>query len=228
MLRRQNLGWLMPLEHKLGLGQRPGTITLHSIQPRVLLRYFHQLSGLSGTIEVDSREYLAAYRLPCVVIDPIHPREDGERGPEHRFAKGALTCSGGVREAETGRRYWSARSRSRCATHALPWRRIRCEFPLIAGDGAGEMARCWRERVPGSVVAPGCRRASTSGLPRGSSAGGLAPLPLAAMDQRLDRRSWPGGRQGDPRSCESIATWGRVFRILGAHRRNVLGTGRRG
>ena len=46
--RGQSPLWIFPLERRLGLPPRPGYVTLQSLQPRVFLKEFAHISGLSG------------------------------------------------------------------------------------------------------------------------------------------------------------------------------------
>ena len=67
----------LPLEHRLRLPPRPGRSSCNRLQPRVFLKEFAHVSGLSGTIANDAFEYVASYQLPCITIEPRRPRHDG-------------------------------------------------------------------------------------------------------------------------------------------------------
>jgi len=66
--------WLIPLEALHGLAPRPEEIIRTRVNPEYVLRKFHHLAGLSGSIINDSAEYLFSYWLPTVVIDRRTPR----------------------------------------------------------------------------------------------------------------------------------------------------------
>jgi len=77
IMRSQRERWLPPLEYALGLPPRPRNINLHTMTPGWFLNQFAFISGMSGTIQDDAIEYLFAYYLPSIKIEPRRPRFQG-------------------------------------------------------------------------------------------------------------------------------------------------------
>ena len=77
IMRSQRERWMPPLEFSLGLPPKPRNINLHTMTPGWFLNQFPFISGMSGTIQDDAIEYLFAYFLPSIKIEPRHPRHKG-------------------------------------------------------------------------------------------------------------------------------------------------------
>ncbi len=69
--------WIVPLEVLRGINSRPESINLHSISPNILLKKFEHISGLSGSIQSDTVEYLFSYWMPTLIIPPRLPKYKG-------------------------------------------------------------------------------------------------------------------------------------------------------
>lgn len=69
--------WVVPLEVLRGIKLRPESITKHSILPNTLIKKFEHISGLSGSIQSDTVEYLFSYWMPTLIIPPRLPKHNG-------------------------------------------------------------------------------------------------------------------------------------------------------
>lgn len=75
--RGQTPYWVMPLEYMRGYSVRTRDVTLHFVATETFISDFEHVSGLSGTIEEDSLEYLFGYRLLTITIPPGKKRKSG-------------------------------------------------------------------------------------------------------------------------------------------------------
>ena len=229
--RGQTLGWIFPLEYRLGLPPRPGMVVLQSLRrPRVFLKGFAHISGLSGTIAPDAFEYIASYQLPCITIEPRRPRQDGmqddiifaTREEAHDQVLEAVRTSGRGGTAGPG---WRAIDQGR----AGPARAHRAQHPESGLEASDCQERCRDRRCaePCRTVQL-CRRSHPAGGTwcRYSTERRGAP-------GRRHVHHWPGARGGcAPRPAVSRASRPAGRSLDGSvhlqpGRQNVQGLGRR-
>ena len=226
--RGQSPLWIFPLERRLGLPPRPGYVTLQSLQPRVFLKEFAHISGLSGTIASDATEYIAAYQLPYIKIEPRLPRWDGlqdsivfaSREAAHNHALET------VREAVAAGRPVLVGTQSIKDAQDLHERlersNLKADLRLLTGKNDAELADVLsRAGEPNSVVVATQQAGRGVDIRLGDEArkaGGMYIIGLEhADDARYDRQFLGrAGRQGDPWTGLFICSLdGRVFKAAG-------------
>jgi preprotein translocase subunit SecA len=83
----QTKPWFLPLQYKMRMPIGAELITRIMLNPRIFLRQFQHISGLSGTVAPDALEYLLMFRLLTITIPPRFKRHKGETDDVLSFTK---------------------------------------------------------------------------------------------------------------------------------------------